>query len=446
MTIRPTQTQEPVPAEAVRSADRPHVEPIRSVPQIATGTFAALHNPDYRIFFGGSMVSNIGMWMQIVAQGWLVVTLTSSEFLVGLVSFCAMAPSLMFSLFGGVLADRVDKRRVLITAQLVSATLTTILATLIYTDRVELWHIMVISFGTGTVMAFSAPSWQAIVPEIVGRPLLLNAIALNSAQFNLTRVVGPSVGGILIRYIGVAGAYYLNALSYSGLLIAMIVIRPKHAPVRRSSSPEGVFRSLGSAFRYSWNDRFIRVVLALAAVQTVFIFPYTTLLPIFAKYNLGLGASGYSFLLTAAGIGAFAGAMTLAFRGETFDRARILLYSQIVFALGVAGFALSSALPLSLVALFFIGWALVMFLATGNTLVQSTVPDELRGRVMSIWMIAGFGLMPLGSLQAGTIASLTSPTVALVGGAVVTLSATAVLVMKNWDLFSHELQEEIPVA
>ncbi|MDQ3856148.1 MAG: MFS transporter [Chloroflexota bacterium] len=410
---------------------------------VATGTFAALHNADYRLFFSGSMVSNIGMWMQVVAQGWLVVTLTSSSFLVGLVSFCAMIPNLLFSLFGGLVADRADKRQVLILGQIASTVLTGALAVLIQLHMVQLWHIMAISFAVGTVAALTGPSWQAIVPELVGRKTLLNAIALNSAQFNLTRVVGPSVGGILLRYIGIAGAYYANALSFLGLLLAMVLIRPKHSQAQKKRHSEGVTRDLLQSFSYVRHHRLVRTVMLLAAVQTLFIFPYSTLLPVFAKQVLGLGAGGYSVLLISAGVGAFIGAMLLAFLGEMIHRSRYMLIAQVVFALGVAVFACSRSLPLSVAALFFVGWALVSFMATGNTLVQSLVPDELRGRVMALWMLAGFGLAPIGSLQVGAVASLTSPTLALVAGSVVTLAFTVGLTLRNQEVF-HRLAMQQP--
>lgn len=425
MTSETARSHSPAP----RISRTQHTDPR---PHGLSTTFAALRNHDYRLFFGGSLLSNIGMWMQSVAQGWLVVTLTDSEFLVGLVGFCAMAPGIFLSLIGGVLADRRDKRHILIAAQALNALLVALLATLIHTGQVQLWHIMVISLGTGTVMALTAPSWQAIVPEIVGKQNLLNAVALNSAQFNLTRVVGPSIAGILIRYVGIAGAYYLNALSFLPFLIALIFIRPQHS-MPRSHGSEGVVSSLRAALGFVWRHDFIRTIVLLAVVQTLFLFPYITLLPIFAKHTLGMGAGGYGLLLSAAGVGAFLGAILLAVRGHEFEnKGRAMLICQLTFAVGVAVFAFSHWLVLSLVALFCIGWSLVTFLAMGNTLLQTMTPDELRGRVMSIWMLAGFGLMPLGSLQAGAVASLTTPTIALAAGSVITLLVTGVVVLREW--------------
>jgi len=403
------------------------------------GIFTALHNPDYRLFFGGAMVTNVGMWMQQVAQGWLVVSLTDSEFLVGLVAFCAMIPTLFLSLFGGVLADRLPKRRILLASQMISMILIGSLATLISTGKIELWHLMLISAGSGIVLALTAPSFQAIVPEIVGRPNLMNAIALNSAQFNLTRIIGPTVGGLILNFLGVAAAYYFNAASYLVFFLAMLAIRPKHGTVRKQSNPEGVFRSLGVALRYVRSHAVIRPVLLLAMVQTLFLFPYGTLLPVFAKNVLGLEASGFSLLLVSAGVGALCASLMLARRRDSVQTGvRWMLRAQVGFALAATVFASSRYLPLSMLALVFIGWSLVTFMATGNTVVQALVPDEIRGRVMSVWMLVGLGFIPLGSLQAGAVAALVSPSFALIYGAAVTLILSAVILRRNRALLAAE--------
>lgn len=400
----------------------------------AGGMFSALRNPDYRIFLGGALITNIGMWMQQVAQGWLVVSLTDSEFLVGLVAFCAMIPSLFLSLFGGVLADRFPKRRILIVAQVVSVLLVATLATLIQTELVQLWHLMLISFLAGVVVALSSPAFQSIVPEIVGKRNLLNAIAINSAQFNMTRIIGPTVGGLILTTLGVAAAYYFNALSYLAFLAAILLIRPKHAAPNRQVAPEGVFRSLGTALRYVRAHPVIRPVMLLAATQTIFLFPYGTLLPIFVKQELGLSADAFSLLLVSAGVGALAASLMLARRRGGASNLVWMLRAQVGFAVSVSLFAFSTWLPLSMAALVFVGWSLVTYMATGNTVVQSLVPDELRGRVMSVWMLVILGMIPIGSLQAGAVAALLSPTFALVYGAVVTLIVTGVVVRTNPQL------------
>lgn len=412
----------------------------------SNSTIAALHNPNYRLFFAGAMVTNVGMWMQQVAQGWLVVTLTDSEFLVGLVAFFAMIPTLFLSLFGGVLADRFPKKHVIMPLQAVSFVLTGLLATLIYTGKIQLWHLMAISAGNGTVLALNAPAFQSIVPEIVGKKNLLNAIALNSAQFNMTRIIGPSLGGAVIKFFGVAAAYYFNAFSYLVFLIVMLFVRPQYASEKKERSVEGVFRSLGMALSYVRSHPVIRPVLLLAMIQTIWLFPYGTLLPIFAKDVLRQGAGAFSLMLVSAGIGALSASLMLARRRDGANAVRWMLKAQVGFAVAATVFAFSRWMPLSLVALVFIGWSLVTFMATGNTVVQSLVPDDLRGRVMSVWMLVGLGFIPIGSLQAGAVAALVSPTFALVYGALVTLLCTGFVLLRNPALLKDDLRSAEPGA
>ncbi len=366
--------------------------------------------------------------MQVVAQGWLVVTLTSSEFLIGLVSFCALIPFLLFSLFGGILADRIDKRHVLMGAQLLSAGLTVGLGTLILTGQVRLWHLMFGLFCTGSIAALSVPSLEAIMPEIVGKRNLLNGIALKSAQFYLAGVIGPTLGGFLTTYLGAAGGFYLNSASMVLMFASLLLIHPRYVQPRKKVQTEGMFESLGIALRHAWDDRLMRTVLVLAGLQTLFLVPYATLLPVYAKFTLRLGPSGYGLLLAAAGAGAFAGSMLLAHKGEIRDKTKWLLAGQFVSSAGIAVFAFSRWLPLSLGALFVVGMAMLIFLAMGNTTLQVRAPDALRGRVMSVWMLICLGLWPLGSLQLGGLASVISPPLALSASVVVTLAAAAVVV------------------
>ncbi len=422
----------PQPTEAISAgaeiAEAPPQEPICS------GTLGALQIPEFRSFFGGSIAASLGMWMQVVAQGWLVVTLTDSEFLIGLVSFCALIPFLLFSLLGGVLADRLNKRYVLMVAQLLSTGMTVCVGTLIVTGNIRLWHLMVGLFCTGSIAALSVPSLEAIVPEIVGKSNLLNGIALKSAQFYLAGVIGPTVGGFLIKYIGVAGGFYLNAASMLVMVTALLATRPRYAQLPAQADSENMIQSLTGALRYVWADRLLRTVLLLAGIQTLFLVPYATLLPVFAKRTLELGPSGYGLLLAAAGGGAFAGSLLLAHRGEIRDKTRWLLAGQVASVVALAIFAGSQWLLLSLVALFCAGLAMLVFLAMGNTTLQTLAPDSLRGRIMSVWMLVCLGLWPLGSLQIGAIASLTSPAMALFGAALVTLVCASLVVLRERSL------------
>jgi len=403
----------------------------RSTVQAPQGTFASLHLPEYRLFFFAALISNSGMWMQSVAQGWLVVTLSRSEFYVGLVGFCATVPNLFLSLLGGVLADRVDKRWLLIVSQVLLGVIAGALGLLIFVGRIQLWHLMLLSFLSGVVGALTNPAFQAIVPEIVGKRYLMNAIALNSAQFNLTRILGPTIGGALLNLLGTAAMYFANALSYFVFALAMYVIRPKYPPQHRAAYSEGIVNSLLAAWRYVWSHGLMRVVVLLAVVQTIFLFPYTTLLPVFAKEVLHAGAMGYSMFLTAMGVGAFIAALMLASIGDTPHKGRLMITAQLVFAAAVMVFAVSRWLPLSMLALPFAGWGMVTYMATGNTLLQAIVTDDMRGRVMSIWVLAGLGMMPVGNLLAGALAAWLTPTIALVLGAIVTVILTLLAV--RWE-------------
>ncbi len=426
-----------------QTPDQAASETTASVPPEEQGAptgLSSLHNRDFRLYYAGAMISNVGFWMQAVAQGWLIVTLTDSELALGLVNFCAMIPSLLFSLPGGVLADRIEKRYVLMFTQGMSAVFVLILGVLIHTGSVRIWEIMLVAFATGTMGALAQPAFQTIVPELVGRKNLLNAIALNSARFNLTRAIGPTIAGFLIKVTGIAGAYYLNSVSYLALVGALVLVRPKYRGKQTAGLRGGLFAGMGPAMRYVRQHSLIRTVVLMAAVQTLFLVPYSTLLPIFAKDTLHMDAGGYGLLLAAVGLGAFVGAIGLAFKGEVGSKGRLMLAMQVTFALGVAVFSFSHWLVLSLAMLVLVGFALVVFMATGNTLIQVIVPEEMSGRVMSIWSLVVMGLMPIGSLLAGGVAQLLTPTIALSGGAVISLILSVAIVLREPALFGLEME------
>lgn len=414
------------------------------------GMFAALYERDFLLFYLGAMSSNIGMWMRTVAQGWLVVTLTNSAFQLGLVNFFSFIPTLLFSPLGGVLADRYNNRKILMASQIGSTVATAVLATLIVTGKVLIWEVMLIAFLNGFFQSLSMPSFQVIVPELVGRKNLLNAIALNSARFNLTRAIGPTIGGVVIKFINIAGAYYCNALTYFIFFVTLLFVRPKYAARKMSSKREGALASLISASGYIWRHDTIRPVMLIAGVQTFFIAPYTALMPAFAKNILHMGASGYGLLLAAVGLGAFVSALVLAYQGNVWQRGKMMAAAQVVFAAGIVVFAVSTSVIISVAALLFVGWALVAFLTTGNTMLQTIVPTELRGRVMSFWMLITFGLVPLGSLLAGAIAEAAGPVWTLVAGAAITLLVSGVIVLRDHDFLDprntrnlEELADEV---
>lgn len=384
----------------------------RQVPQV----FRSLSNRNYRIFWTGSLLSNIGSWMQTVAQGWLVLQLTNSAFLLGVVGFTGMVPVLVFSLVGGVYADRFDRRRLLMATQTALMVLAFILGLLVTTGVIAVWHVLVLSLLSGIANALSMPAYQAMVQDLVGRDDLMNAIALNSVQFNLSRVIGPAAAGLALGEIGIAGCFYLNALSFLAVIVALARIEfPHRVPAQRPTG--SVWESVIEGMRYVWTNRIILYLLSIVAAMSLWGMPYMTLLPVFARDILHRGAEELGYLMSSSGVGAVLGALILARLGDFSFKGRMVIAGGFLFALSVFGFAMSRSYPLSLVFLLMAGWSLVSCVAVINTLIQKLVPAQVRGRVMSMYALAFLGLMPIGNLIAGTLAHfLGAPTGLAIGG------------------------------
>lgn len=376
-------------------------------------------------------MSLIGTWMQSVAQGWLVLTLTDSAFLLGLVGAIGSLPILFLALPGGVAADRFDKRRLLIATQSTAMVLALTLAALTHFQLVRIWQVVVLAAVSGSVFAFDAPSRQAFTIELVGKDDLLNAIALNSAIFNAARILGPALAGVLIGFIGMAGCFFINGLSFLAVIAGLWLIKrekPKANP--RSSA----WREMREGLLYAWSRPIIRLLVTIVAVFSIFGMPYTMLMPIFARDILGVGARGLGFLMTANGVGALAGALGLATLGKSQARGRLVLAAGIVFSLALAAFSLSRSFFLSLVLLPLVGWAMVSQTATINTLLQTAVPDGLRGRVMSLFTFVFMGMMPFGSLLAGAAAQRFGAPAALQAGAAVCLLTVSLVCWRRREL------------
>ena len=368
----------------------------------AGGTFAALRHRDFRIFYGGQILSLVGTWMQSTAHGWLVLELTNSELLLGLVTAAGSIPVLLLTLYAGVMADRRDKRAIILAAQCVSLVLAVALAVLTDTDRVTLGWILTLVFLSGVANAFEIPTRQSFFAELVGKEDLTNAIALNSSAFNLSRIVGPALAGVLIGTVGIAACFYANAVSYLAVIAGLLAIRRPRVAVVRSA--EGVRENLTEGFRFVWNDRLARSLVALIAIASIFGFPYAMLLPVFARDVLHVGAPGLGWLLSATGVGSLAGGITVAALAGRVPRGRLLLAAAVGFAVLVGAFSLSRSLPLSLLLLALSGFCIIPFTATVNALLQTLTPDALRGRVMSVYVFMFLGMTPVGSLQAGAVA------------------------------------------
>lgn len=361
----------------------------------------ALRHHNYRLFFMGQLVSLTGTWMQSVAQGWLVLRLTGSPLLLGLVAAASSLPVLLLSLPAGALADRLPKRRILLVTQVVAMLLAAVLAALTLSGAVQVWHVIVLAGLLGTVNAFDAPARQAFTVEMVGREDLLNAIALNSSVFNGARTVGPAVAGVVVAAIGEGPAFLLNALSFVAVIAGLLLMR-----LPPFTAPEGGRRGqqLREGLAYIAREPRVLALLTQVGAVSLFGYVYIPLLPYFARDVLGLGASGLGWLSASSGLGALVASLMLARLGERVPRGRLLGAAVLLFPIFMIGFTTARALPLSMLLLGLSGWAGVTAMALSNTLIQSIVPDSLRGRVMSVFTLFLMGLSPMGGMAAGAIA------------------------------------------
>jgi len=387
---------------------------------------AAFTYRDYRILWSGAFTSTVGTWMQKVAQSWLVLSLTGSSFFLGLDDFLAQLPILLFTLIGGVVADRYDRRRLLMASQYVQMTAAFILTALVYWDVVQLWHILALSFITGFGQAFGGPAYQSLVPSLVQRKDLPNAIALNSIQFNLARVFGPLLAGATLAALGTAMCFALNGLSFLVVIVALMSLSVRHIP---PATRQRMRDELRGGLEYARSQPAIIALTILGFVTTFLGLPLLTLLPVFAK-NIFHGDVGlYTEMMAFSGIGAVIGALIVAWLGKFRHMGFATLVVQVVFGLLLLAFSFSRVFWLSNLILVFAAGALVTVFSFTASLVQLIVPDHLRGRVVSIYMVAFRGGMPLGGLAAGTLASVTSaPTALASGGALLVVTAMYYLV------------------
>lgn len=398
----------------------------------AGGPFAALRHRDFRIFYFGQIVSLVGTWMQSTAQGWLVLEITDSELMLGLVTATGGLPVLLFTLYAGVLADRADKRTIIILAQAASLLLALTLAILTDTGLIAIGWILLLVFLLGTANAFEIPTRQSFFVDLVGKEDLTNAIALNSSAFNLTRIIGPAVAGVMIGAVGIASAFYLNALSYLAVLLGLFLIRHPRSETRPRDA--STLEKLREGFGFIAADTRARTLVMLVAAASIFAMPYAMLLPVFARDVLRVGAEGLGVMLSASGAGALAGGIALAASARRVRRGPLLLTSAALFALLVGGFTLSRSYPLSLALLAGAGFTLIPFTASVNALLQSIVPDALRGRVMSVYVFMFLGMTPVGSVQAGVFARAFGAPAALAGSAGVLLLIIALVTWRVPEL------------
>ncbi len=378
--------------------------------------FRTLASRNYRLFFAGQSISLLGTWIQRVAMSWLVYRLTSSEVLLGTVSFLGLIPVFVFSPFAGVLADRIDRRRLLVTTQVLAMLQALILAGLIMTGSIRIEHIMVLAVFLGLINAFDTPVRQAFTLEMIEKiEDLSNAIALNSAMFNGARLVGPAIAGALIAVFGEGPCFLLNGLSYLFVIAALLLMRiPK---VERKTKQQNLLHGLQEGFSYAFGFAPIRIVLSLLIVMSILGTPYIVLMPIFAKDILHGGAHTLGFLMSATGGGALCGAVYLASRKTVVGLVRILPLTAILFSLGLIGFALSRYQWLSILLLIITGFGMMVQMASSNTILQTIVDEDKRGRIMSLYVMCVMGTTPLGSFLAGAVANrIGTPETLVIGG------------------------------
>ena len=376
--------------------------------------FKAFQYRDFRLLWVGACTSSIGTWMQEIAQNWLVFEITKSPFLLGLDDFLGNIPILLFSLFGGVIADRVDRRYLLIGSQLVQMTSAFTLAALIATGNVQIWHILVSSFVVGTAQAFGGPAYSALVPSLVEKEDLPNAIALNSIQFNLARVIGPVLGGLALKYVGSAWCFALNGLSFVAVIISLSRLHINFKPPRTG---ESVMESMAQGFRFIRTQGAMSTLIVIAFCMTAFAIPMITFLPVMVKNVFQREAMTYTFFMVASGLGSITGALTVAALGNINNKGRVALTMLVALGAGIAGFAQSTSLPLSCVLLFCCGAVLMCAFAMISSLVQLITSNDMRGRVMSVYNVAFRGGMPIGSFVTGYLVPIWSaPSVLTVNG------------------------------
>jgi MFS family permease len=389
----------------------------------ARRTLAAFTYRDFRVQWFGACTSSIGTWTQITAQNWMVLTLTGSAFFLGLDAFLQQLPIMLFTLIGGVLADRRDRRQTLLTSQYIQMATSGTLALLVYSGVVHIWHILVLSFVTGLAQAFGGPAYQSLIPSLVEKKDLPNAVALNSIQFNIARVLGPMVFAATLAACARWGftdqqamsmCFALNALSFLVVIYALMSLHVKHIPFTGTTRMRDELRGGLSYVRHHGS---LMALIVLAATTTFLGFSVLTFLPIFAKRVFHGSAGTYSYLLVFSGAGSVVGALIVAWLGRFKRMGLTALLVQAVYGLFILAFAMSQTLWLSDILLFFIGASLMVVFSTVTSLVQLIAPNEMRGRVMSIYMVAFRGGMPLGSLVSGYFATfIGAPTVIAVNG------------------------------
>jgi len=396
--------------------------------------FSALYCRDFRLFWSGQLISLSGTWMQSVAQGWLVYSLTKSPFYLGIVAAASSLPILLFSLIGGIAADRFRKRNLIIVTQALSIIPALMLG--IFTDLniITVYQVVSFAFFLGTVNAFDMPARQSFMVEMVGKGHLLNAIALNSAAFNGARIIGPVIAGLTIAYLGLPACFYLNAVSFVAVIVALSMIKTK-GEIKTAS--KGFFKDFFEGFHFMKSQRDILYIIILIAVFSLFGIPFTSFLPVFAEEIFNAGPKGLGFLVSATGFGALSAAIIIAIKGDIVNKWRYMSVASLCFSLSLFAVSVSRVFWLSLILLVFSGWGIVSFLATANSFIQFSTTDNLRGRVMSVYSLVFLGFTPIGNFIIGVMSDSLGTTNVVAGSALICLAGAIIFFIGHLKRSPH---------
>jgi predicted MFS family arabinose efflux permease len=391
--------------------------------------FKAFQYRDFRLMWIGACTSSIGTWMQIVAQGWLIYRLSHSAFLLALDQFLGGIPIFLFSLIGGVVADRVERRKILLGSQYVQMATAGLLTILVATDRVHVWHILCLSFISGLAQAFGGPAYAALIPTLVEKEDMPNAIALNSIQFNVAVMVGPALAGQALAKLGEKWCFGLNALSFLAPIVSLSIISARFLPLKTT---ETMFVSLKQGIQFARKQSSMEALIVLAFCMTALGMPMRTYIPVFVKDIFHRGPETYGNLLALMGLGSIFGSLTIASAGNFKKKGRVALVALICLGAGISAFALSRSVPFSGVILVLVGASMMAVFATVTSLVQLITTNEMRGRVMSVYNAAFRGGMPLGNLLSGWLVPIfTAPVVLGVNGFLLIVLALYFLLLQR---------------
>lgn len=401
--------------------------------------FPALSNKNYRLYFVGQLISLIGSWLQMVALGWLVLELTHSAFLVGLTATLGTLPVLFFALFGGVIVDRFDKKKILILTQSFLMVFALILGVLTVTGLINVYEIYILAFLSGLVSALDSPARQSFVIEMVGKEKLQSAIALNSGTFNGARVMGPAVAGFIIAFFGVGGAFILNAISFIAVIIALLLINAKSLQSRAHDHP---LKAIKEGLSYSYHHPIIKNLLIFAGITSIFGWSYTFMMPYIIQNTFHMNESSLGYFYTPTGVGAVIGTIIVSMYAKKVNPFVFIIFGSFISSISLIFFALTSNFIIALIFLFLSGLGILMQFSTINTTLQHIVSDHIRGRVMSIYALMFIGMMPIGSFQIGALSERFGTSFAIIFGSVIIFLYSVYLFYNKGNL-QKELQKHL---